>query len=83
MAATGRQPYTVTDVTPYGSGSRRLRPPASLGDAERKAFLDLITAAPSTQFTALDLPLLCAWAETVALRERMAARMGIEGIHPV
>jgi hypothetical protein len=79
MAATGRQPYTVTDLAPYGSGSRRLRPPASLGDAERRVFLDLITATPAGQFTAADLPLLCAWAETVALRERMAARMAIEG----
>jgi hypothetical protein len=78
VAKTGRKSFVATDIIPYGE-SRRLAPPASLGEGERKAFLDLVLACPSEQFTPADLPLLCAWAETVALRERMATRMAVEG----
>ena len=46
---------------------------------KRRAFVDLVTSCPAGQFLASDLPLLCAWAETVALRERMASRMSVEG----
>jgi len=62
MARTGRQPYDTTDVTFYGAGNGRLRPPATLGEAEKRAFVDLVTTTPAGQFTAADLPLLCAWA---------------------
>jgi hypothetical protein len=47
--------------------------------SKKRAFLDLVLSVPSNQFAACDLPLLCAWAETVALRERMATRMSVEG----
>jgi hypothetical protein len=60
-------------------GTRQVGTPASLGDAEKRAFVDLVMSCPSGQFLSCDLPLLCAWAETVALRERMATRMSIEG----
>jgi hypothetical protein len=79
MAKTGRSPYTTSDVASFGLESRRLTPPAGLGEAERRVFLDLVTTVPAGQFQPCDLPLLCAWAETVALRERMAARMEVEG----
>jgi hypothetical protein len=78
MPKTGRNAFVATDLVRYGEPGR-LSPPASLGEAERQAFIDLVTTCPATQFAACDLPLICAWAETVALRERMAKRMSIEG----
>jgi hypothetical protein len=78
MGKTGRNAFVATDIVRYGEPGR-LAPPASLGEAEKQAFLDLVCSVPVTQFAACDLPLLCAWAETVALRERMATRMSIEG----
>jgi hypothetical protein len=78
MAKTGRNSFVATDMVRYGEPGR-LSPPATLGEAEKRAFVDLVIACPAGQFLASDLPLLCAWAETVALRERMATRMAIEG----
>jgi hypothetical protein len=78
MGKTGRNAFVATDIVRYGEPGR-LAPPASLGEAEKRAFLDLVCSVPVTQFAACDLPLLCAWAETVALRERMATRMAVEG----
>jgi hypothetical protein len=78
MAKTGRNAFVATDLVRYGEPGR-LSPPTSLGEAEKRAFLDLVMACPVSQFAACDLPLLCRWAETVALAERMATRMAIEG----
>jgi hypothetical protein len=78
MAKTGRNAFVATDMVRYGEPGR-LAPPASLGEAEKRAFVDLVMSCPSGQFLSCDLPLLCAWAETVALRERMATRMAVEG----
>jgi hypothetical protein len=78
MPKTGRNSFVATDIIPYGEPGR-LRPPPSLGDVEKRAFLDLVTACPAGQFQACDLPLLCRWAETVALAERMATRISVEG----
>jgi hypothetical protein len=78
MAKTGRNAFVATDLVRYGEPGR-LTPPASLGEAERRAFIALVTSVPTTQFAPCDLPLLCTWAETVALRERMATRMAVEG----
>jgi hypothetical protein len=75
---TGRKSFVAADITAFGEPGR-LAPPAFLGEAEKRAFLDLVLSVPSNQFARCDLPLLCAWAETVALRERMAVRMSVEG----
>jgi phage terminase small subunit len=56
-----------------------LSPPPSLEGAEKRAFVDLVMACPAGQFAASDLALLTAWAETVAIRERMATRLALEG----
>jgi phage terminase small subunit len=78
MAKTGRRSFVASDVTVYGD-TPRLAPPASLGEGERKAFLGLVMSCPAGQFAPADLPLLCAWAENVAIRERMATRLALEG----
>jgi hypothetical protein len=80
MAKTGRPPYETSDVVPFGLGNRRLSPPASLGQAEKQAFLDLITSCPATQFHSSDLPLLCRWAELVVMAETAAKAMASEGM---
>jgi len=55
MPRTGRQPYATTDVLPFGSGTRRLRPPDGLSDAAKAAFLDLVTTCPADQFQPSDM----------------------------
>jgi hypothetical protein len=78
MGKTGRNAFVATDIVRYGEPGR-LSPPATLGEAEKRAFLDLVLSVPSNQFQPCDLPLICRWAETVALAERMATRMSVEG----
>jgi hypothetical protein len=80
MPNTGRQPYETTDVLPFGTGVSRLRPPASLGEPEKAAFLDLVTSCPATQFEASDLPLLVRWAELVAMAETAAGELTVGGM---
>jgi hypothetical protein len=75
MAAIGRKPHETTEITPYGVGSRRLRPPDCLGEIQRKAFLDLITSCPASQFRRCDVPLLCRWAELTVIAEQAAFEM--------
>jgi phage terminase small subunit len=77
---TGRSSYATFDVVPYGEGKRRLSPPASLGEAEKRAFLDLVTACPTDQFQPSDRDLLCAWCELVVVRERAAKLLEVEGM---
>jgi hypothetical protein len=55
---------------------RRLRPPDSLPDDARRAFVDLIGSLPAAHFKAADLPLVCRWCELVALAERAAFELG-------
>jgi hypothetical protein len=78
MARTGRSNYVATSIIPFGEAAR-LSPPAGLGEGEKRAFIDLVTSCPVDQFQACDLPLLCRWAETVALAERMSVRLSLEG----
>jgi hypothetical protein len=75
MAKTGRQPYETTDVVPFGIGDSRLRPPATLGEPEKRAFLDLVTTTDPKQFRASDLPLLCRWAELTVMAEQAASEL--------
>jgi hypothetical protein len=80
MAKTGRPPYETSDVVRFGVDQRRLSPPASLGDAERRAFVDLVTNCPAGQFHPSDLPLLCRWAELVVMAETAAKAMANLGM---
>jgi len=75
MAGTGRKPYVTHDVTPFDAPDERLRPPDSLGPAEKRVFWSLITQVPATQFQPADLPLICRWCELTVLGDRAAAEM--------
>jgi hypothetical protein len=80
MATTGRQPYETTDVAPYGAGIRRLRPPASLSEPQRAAFLDLVTTCPATQFEPSDIPLLVRWCELCVMAESANVELQASGM---
>src|SRR5262249_19131437 len=77
---TGRQPHETLDVVPYGLDHRRLRPPDSLGEPERRAFADLVLSCPVAQFQAADLPLLCRWAELTVMAETAAGELTAGGM---
>jgi phage terminase small subunit len=81
MAKTGCKPCETSDTVAYmGSESRRLRPPASLGERERAVFLDLVTSTDPRQFRNSDAALLCRWNELVVMAETAAEHLRTEGM---
>ena len=76
----GRPPHETTDITPFGVGSGRLRPPDCLGELQRRAFVDLVTSCPVSQFQRSDLSLLCRWAELTVMAEQAVLEMQKEGM---
>ena len=52
-----------------------LHPPASLGEAERKAFISIVTSVDRDHFIQCDLPLLCGYVESSVLAERAAREL--------
>jgi hypothetical protein len=80
MPITGRQPYETTDTVPYGAGTRRLRPPASLSGPEKRAFLDLVVACPSSQFEPQDIPLTVRWCELCVMAEAANVELQASGM---
>jgi hypothetical protein len=53
----------------------RLRPPASLNEAERTIFLNLVTACHPSHFRVSDLPMLSRYCEVVALSDHAAGQL--------
>jgi hypothetical protein len=53
----------------------RLFPPASLSQAERVIFIDIVAACSASHFRAQDLPLLTRYVETVALSDHAAKKL--------
>ena len=80
MAGTGRKPFETTDVVPFGAENERLRPPPSLAEPAKRAFLDLVTTTDPRQFRASDLPLLCRWAELTVMAEQAAGELQAGGM---
>jgi hypothetical protein len=72
MARTGRKPYETTEIVPFGVENRRLQPPDCLGELQKRAFLDLVTSCPISQFRRSDLALLCRWSELTVMAETAA-----------
>jgi hypothetical protein len=72
MSGTGRRPYATPDTPTYGVPNPRLSPPVGLPDAEKRAFMALITSTPASQFAANDLPLIVRFCELSVLAERAA-----------
>ena len=61
-------------------GDQRLQPPACLSEAERRAFLDLVSTCPVGQFVASDLPLIARWCEATVQAEQAAAELHAHGM---
>jgi hypothetical protein len=79
MAKTGRSPYATDDRVPFGIPNQRLRPPGTLSDFEKRAFVALVAASPAEQFTPADMDLLVSWAETTVLARRAAKELELAG----
>src|SRR6516165_53179 len=77
MTGTGRKPFRTIDVLAYGLPDERPKPPAHLGEAERRVFVDLISQCPASQFRKSDLGLLARWCELIVVAERAAAEMSV------
>src|SRR6266536_5225500 len=73
----GRRPFETTDV-PYGGDSRRIQPPAGLGEAAKRVFLDTVVSCPLSQFRPADVPMLCRYAEACAVAEEAAGKLAVE-----
>src|SRR5262249_24459060 len=67
---------SVIELDPSAS---RLRPPASLSDAERAVFLDLVTACDANHFRTSDRPWLVRYCEAIALADLAAENLRKEG----
>ena len=76
----GRPPHETTEVRPFGVESGRLRAPDCLGELQRRAFIDLVTSCPISQFRPCDVSLLCRWAELTVMAEQAALKLEHEGM---
>ena len=56
-------------------GSARLTPPATLSEAERVVFIDLVSACDPKHFKPSDLPLLTRYVETVAMSDHAGRKL--------
>jgi len=79
MAKTGRSPYVTDDRVSFGIPNPRLRPPGTLSELEKRAFVALVAASPAEQFTPADMDLLVSWAETTVLARRAAKELELAG----
>jgi phage terminase small subunit len=70
-----RKSAAELSVIPIDQRASRLRPPASLSEAERTMFIDLVAAVDAKHFRPSDLPLLCRYCEAVVLAEQAAAEL--------
>jgi hypothetical protein len=75
MPKTGRSPYLTDDRAEFGLPDQRLKPPKTLSELEKRAFVALVAASPAGQFTAADMDLLVSWAETTVLARRAAKEL--------
>ena len=76
-----RRSAASLSVVPIAGGGRasRLRPPGHLSEAERSAFVDLVTAVKPAHFQTSDLPLLCRYVEASVLAEQAASQFVWKG----
>lgn len=66
-------------VIQLNAGASRLRPPASLSEAERTVFVDLVSTNKPEHFQPSDMPLLVRYCEATALGDLAAEHLRTEG----
>lgn len=69
MPKTGRSSFVAVDTVLFGEPGR-ISPPASLGDEEKRVFVDLVLSLPRDHFAPSDVEMITAWCEAVVLRRR-------------
>jgi phage terminase small subunit len=74
-----RKSQASLSVVRIDAGQSRLRPPASLSDAERAAFIDVVSTTKANHFVASDMSLLYRYAEATVLAEQAARHLRDEG----
>jgi phage terminase small subunit len=79
MVKSGPENPQTTEVVPFFGAERRLRPPDSLPDAARRAFINVVSSHPASHFKAGDLELVCRYAEAAAVAEEAAFQMAQPG----
>jgi hypothetical protein len=79
MAKTGRSSYRTDDRLEFGLPNQRVKPPGTLSELEKRAFVALMAASPAGQFTSADMDLLVSWAETTVLARRAAKELELAG----
>jgi hypothetical protein len=70
-----RKSAAALSVVSLDAATPRLRPPATLSEAERALFVDLISTNRAEHFQQSDLPLLCRYVEAAVMAERAAAEL--------
>jgi hypothetical protein len=77
-----RQSAASSEIAPYATPSpiARLKPPATMSEAARKLFLDLVLGSREDHFRASDLPLLVRYCEANAMAERAETEMAREPV---
>jgi len=76
----GRRPFSSVEITGYAGATRRLSPPACLGELQRQAFIRLVSGCPASQFRSGDVELLCRWAELTVMCEQAAFELQQNGM---
>lgn len=75
MAQRGRVPAAALSIVPRPDGQpERLKPPSNLTEAERAAFVSVVSACDRRHFVASDMPLVAAYARAIVADE-LAAKM--------
>jgi phage terminase small subunit len=75
MRQRGRKSAAALSVIAVDGKPDRLLPPASLSDADRTVFVDLVTTCDPTHFQPSDLRLLCRYCEAPVLAEQAALEL--------
>ena len=80
MRQRGRKSAAALSVIPIDDKPNRLEPPASLSEAERKVFIDIVTACEPQHFRAADLPLLVRYVEACVLADQAAEELRLGAV---
>src|SRR5262245_66416872 len=75
MKQRGRKSAASLDVLRVDGKEPQLVPPRSLSKAERRMFVDLVTATDTDHFRESDLPLLVRYVEGIVLADRAAVEL--------
>jgi phage terminase small subunit len=75
-----RRSEASLSIAHIGPGSRRLEPPADLGEIEAAIFRQVVASVPYEHFAAEDLGLLCAYCRALALERRASEELATAAV---